>query len=119
MPGPDIPPNLLPIAGRKVSVLIFRPSSVFEMVSASAPAFSAALAIGSMSPALGESFAHSGLSVARRTRPTTVVGVVFVQREVAAVRIARRAGNVHLDDVNLGQVDVARHRLEILGGRAR
>src|SRR5918995_1899186 len=90
MPGPDIPPYLLPMEGRKVSVLIFKPSRVFATVSASAPPFSAALAMDSISPALGESLAHMGLSV------------------------AGRAGNVHFDDVNLRDVDVSRHRLKIL-----
>ena len=37
MPGPDKPPNLLPIAGRNVSVSIFNPKIVFATTSASAP----------------------------------------------------------------------------------
>ena len=36
---------------------------VFETTSASAPAASAALAIATTSPALGESFAHTGFLV--------------------------------------------------------
>ena len=42
MPGPDKPPNLLPIAGRNVSVLILSPNIVFATTSALAPARSAA-----------------------------------------------------------------------------
>ena len=86
------------------------------MVSASAPAFSAASATRSISPALGESFAQSGFLRCRAHAAHDLVGVVLVQGEVAAARLAGRTGNVHLDDVDLRQVDVARHRLEVFGG---
>ena len=71
MPGPDMPPNLLPMAGRKVSVSIFSPRMVLDTTKASAPAFSAALAMATMSPALGDSLAHSGFSVAARMPVST------------------------------------------------
>src|SRR6266516_558225 len=45
MAGPERPPNLLPIAGRKLLTSILRPRMVFYTTSASAPAASAALAI--------------------------------------------------------------------------
>src|SRR5882672_2819135 len=71
-PGPEMPPNLLPMAGRKVSMLIFNPRMVFETTSASAPADSAAIAMAVTSPALGESFTHTGLFVAPRMRLVTL-----------------------------------------------
>src|SRR5580700_6335164 len=67
-PGPEMPPYLLPIAGRKVSMLILSPRMVLETTSASAPAASAALAIATTSPALGDSLHHTGLRVALRMR---------------------------------------------------
>ena len=45
---------------------------VFETVIAFAPAFSAASATAVISPALGESFAHSGFSVMERHSFTTL-----------------------------------------------
>src|SRR5262249_61295931 len=72
IPGPDSPPNLLPIAGRNVSVLIFRPRIVFDTTSASAPARSAALATATTSPALGDNFTHIGFSVVARMILTTL-----------------------------------------------
>src|SRR5262249_61386844 len=72
IPGPDIPPNLLQIAGRYVSVLIFRPRIVFDTTSASAPARSAALATATTSPALGDNFTHICLSVVARMSFTTL-----------------------------------------------
>src|SRR5215472_15301369 len=72
MPGPDNPPNLLPMAGRKVSVLIFSPRMVFDTTSALAPARSAALATATTSPALGDNFTHIGLSVVARISFTTL-----------------------------------------------
>src|SRR5579883_3339824 len=71
MPGPDKPPNLLPMAGRKVSVLIFRPKMVLATTSALAPARSAACATVTISPALGDSLTHTGLSVVARMSLTT------------------------------------------------
>src|SRR5689334_20216517 len=72
IPGPDNPPNLLPIAGRKVSVLIFNPKIVFDTTSALAPARSAALATATTSPALGDNFTQTGLSVVARMSFTTL-----------------------------------------------
>src|SRR5215831_1549568 len=72
IPGQDSPPNLLPIAGRNVSVLIFRPRIVFDTTSASAPARSAALATATTSPALGDNFTHIGFSVVARINFTTL-----------------------------------------------
>ena len=40
-----------------------------------------------------------------------------MQREVAAARLTRRAGDVHLDHVDFRPGDVARHRREVVGGR--
>src|SRR5439155_788394 len=71
MPGPERPPNLLPIEGRKVLTSILSPRIVFDTTSASAPAASAALAMATTSPALdlgharrriaGAKFARDGL----------------------------------------------------------
>src|ERR671935_3272076 len=72
MPGPERPPNLLPIEGRKVFTSILRPRIVFETTSASAPAASAALAMPTTSPALGESLHQIGLSVVVRVRRMTL-----------------------------------------------
>ncbi len=66
MPGPDKPPNLLPMAGRNVSVSILSPRMVLATTSASAPARSAACATVTMSPALGDSFTQMGLAVVAR-----------------------------------------------------
>ena len=71
MPGPDKPPNLLPIAGRNVSVLIFSPRIVLATTNASAPARSAACATVTISPALGDSFTQTGFSVVARMSLTT------------------------------------------------
>src|SRR5437879_5777276 len=68
--GETNPPNLLPSAGRKLSVRIFNDRNVFAITRQSAPASSAARAIETMSPALGESLTHSGLVVAARMAPT-------------------------------------------------
>src|SRR2546430_280156 len=57
---------------RRVSMSIFRPRMVFETVIALAPAFSAASATAVISPAFGESFAHSGLSLIARQAFTTL-----------------------------------------------
>src|SRR6516162_1973366 len=72
MPGPDSPPNLLPIAGRNVSVFILSPRIVFDTTSASAPARSAALATATTSPAFGDNFTHIGLLVVARMSFTTL-----------------------------------------------
>src|SRR5258708_35502436 len=72
MPGPESPPNLLPIAGRKLLTSILRPRMVFDTTSASAPAASAALAMATTSPALGESLHQIGLSVVLRGRVMTL-----------------------------------------------
>src|SRR5258706_457757 len=58
--------SLVPMAGRKVSMLIFRPRIVLETTSASAPPSSAARPMATTSPALGESFTQTGLLVAAR-----------------------------------------------------
>src|SRR6516165_5431091 len=102
MPGPDSPPNLLPIAGRNVSVLILSPRIVFDTTNASAPARSAALATATTSPALGDNFTHIGLSVVARMSFTTlyVIRMLFVQGEVAAFGIARRTGNIDFEHVD-------------------
>src|SRR5215831_12840645 len=71
-PGPEMPPYLLPIAGRNVSVLILSPRMVLAMTSASAPAASAAFAIATTSPALGDSLHHTGFLVALRMRLITL-----------------------------------------------
>ncbi len=71
MPGPDKPPNLLPIAGRNVSVLILSPRIVFATTSALAPARSAALATATTSPAFGDSLTQTDLSVVARISRTT------------------------------------------------
>src|SRR5580704_13396967 len=71
-PGPEMPPYLLPIAGRNVSILIFSPRIVLDTTSASAPAAAAALAIATTSPALGESLHHTGFAVALRMRLITL-----------------------------------------------
>src|SRR5260221_178416 len=71
MPGPESPPNLLPIAGRKLLTSILRPRMGFDTTSASAPAASAALAMATTSPALGESLHQIGLSVVLRMRLMT------------------------------------------------
>jgi hypothetical protein len=49
-----------------LSVRIFSDRKVLAITSASAPASSAALAIDTMSPALGDSFTHSGFLVLAR-----------------------------------------------------
>src|SRR5687768_12705704 len=71
-PGPEIPPYPFPMQERKVSTLIFNPRIVLDTVMALAPAFSAASATAVISPALGESFAHKGLSVIARHALTTL-----------------------------------------------
>src|SRR5579871_482663 len=71
-PGPEMPPYLLPIAGRNVSMLILSPRIVLAMTSASAPAASAAFAIATTSPALGDSLHHTGFVVALRMRLITL-----------------------------------------------
>src|SRR5262249_23525575 len=72
MPGPERPPNLLPIAGRKLLTSFLGPRMVFDTPSASAPAASAALAMATTSPALGESLHQIGLSVVLRMRLMTL-----------------------------------------------
>src|SRR5947209_7392306 len=57
---------------RNESTLIFSPRMVFDTVMAFAPARSAASATAVISPALGESFAHKGLSVIARHALTTL-----------------------------------------------
>jgi hypothetical protein len=64
--GDTSPPNLLPRAGRKLSVRILSDRKVLAITRQSAPAVSAAFAIETMSPALGESFTHSGFLVLAR-----------------------------------------------------
>src|SRR5438046_1324523 len=68
MPGPERPPNLLPIAGRKVFTSILRPRSVFETTSASAPAASAGLPVPGTSAESGESLRPIGVSAVARRR---------------------------------------------------
>src|SRR3984893_14782480 len=118
-PGPEMPPNLLRIAGRNVSMLILSPRMVLEMTSASAPAASAALAIATTSPAFGDSLHHTGLSVRPADGGHHIESVVLVHGEIAAARIAGRAGNIDLDDVDVRNVHVAGHRLEVIGGLGR
>src|SRR5438105_21725 len=57
---------------RKLSTLILSPRMVFDTVMAFAPAFSAASAAAVISPAFGESLAHSGLLVIERQSLTTL-----------------------------------------------
>src|SRR5262249_9195495 len=58
--------------GRKLLTSILRPRMVFDTTSASAPAASAALAMATTSPALGESLHQIGLSVGLRMRLMTL-----------------------------------------------
>ena len=64
--GDTSPPNLLPSAGRKLSVRIFSDRNVLAMTRQSALASSAARAIDTISPALGDSLTQSGLLVLAR-----------------------------------------------------
>src|SRR3954464_2239070 len=57
---------------RRVSTSILRPRIVLDTVMASAPPRSAASATAVISPALGDSFAHSGFSVIERHAFTTL-----------------------------------------------
>ena len=58
--GPDRPPVLLRIMGRRVRMSMRMPVRVLIMEMASAPALSAATAISEMSVTLGESFTIKG-----------------------------------------------------------
>src|SRR5260370_23721200 len=87
-PGPEMPPYLLPIAGRKVSMLILSPRMVLAMTSASAPAVSAALAVATTAPAFGDSLPHKGFAVALRMRHITFKGGSSCMAELAAPGLA-------------------------------
>src|ERR1700728_4116141 len=58
--GPERPPGLLEIRGRRDSTSIDRDKKVFTRERASAPAFSAHFAIWAMEVTLGESFTIRG-----------------------------------------------------------
>src|SRR5262249_60528531 len=94
MPGPESPPNLLPIAGRKLLTSILRPRMVFDTTSPSAPAASAALAMATTSPALGESLHQIGLSVVFRMEVLTLNVCSSCHGELPAFRARRGAREV-------------------------
>src|SRR5207245_10829188 len=73
MPGPESPPNLLPIAGRNVLMSILRPRIVFDTTSASAPASSADLAMATTSQELGECLHKIGLFLVWRLRLMSLI----------------------------------------------
>ena len=79
---------------------------------------SAACATATTSPALGDSFTHTGLSSSRECA-CDLKGVVFVQREIAATGIAGRAGDIDLNHVDIGMRHFARHGFEIVGRGGR
>ena len=72
-----------------------------------------------MSPALGESFTHSGFLVLARIARDAVAGVVLVHREVAAGLVAGRARDVGLDHVDVRHAQLFGERGEILDGLRR
>src|SRR5258705_6215074 len=72
MPGPGGPSTWWLVGGGNLLASIWSRRMVFDTTSASAPAASAALAMATTSPALGESLHQIGLSVVLRMRLMTL-----------------------------------------------
>ena len=68
---PDPAPKPAPILGRRVFASIARDTNVFTRLTASAPAFSAARANGSILATLGDSLTIKGRLVSGRIDPTS------------------------------------------------
>ena len=112
--GETSPPNLLPSAGRKLSVLIFSDRNVFAITRQSAPACFGRLADRDDVAGVGRQLHPQRLLGLGADRADAVAGVVLVHREVAARLVAGRARDVRLDHIDVRHAQLFGERGEIL-----